>query len=60
VVLARFGGQVAETHTKFFKKVIAREVFVAMFRVPLFGSGEFLTINRQLFFVWLDNVFVFG
>ena len=45
-------------HARFFKKVVAREKAIATVRLRFqTEAGEFEPLTRQLFFVWLDNVF---
>jgi hypothetical protein len=46
----------------FFQKPVARGLAFAIFRPPFpeeRGANK-QTINRQLFFVWLNNEFAFG
>jgi hypothetical protein len=45
---------------KILQKVVAPGISTARFRVRFQTEAEDLTINRQLLFVWLDNVFVFA
>jgi hypothetical protein len=46
---------------RFLQKPVARPSPFVIFRPPFPGQEAAIkTINRQLFFVWLDNAFVFA
>src|SRR5207237_7411812 len=47
------------SRTRFFQKPVAPAISFGIFRSRFSLREAEKTINRQLFFVWLDNVFVF-